>query len=347
MQTAEQTQDVTPAAAIEAEAGAPALSFEEAAKEVFGEPAPVADAAPAKDEPAEEKVEPAVEAPAPEVDPKIAARIAVAKRAELRAAQERGELKAQKDALERERAELNAKLERYRLLEQDPVKAFDELKIDPKTFLEKLAGEHKAENVQAKEIAALKAQLEALQKRDAEREESAKQRELRQQSEQVWEQASRSFVAHVEATADKYPHLVAEYTEGEAIAAAERALLETVGTDDDGKPVSRAEAYRMQFGDYPDNDVIAEFLDAQAKQRAEARQNSAWRKQSPATNGSQPLSNGDQNPKAPPVNRGSSPRTLTPRAASEKATSISKQWTQEAADAESLRILEEALRKMG
>jgi hypothetical protein len=344
----EQTQDIQtmPEADLAALDAPPvgANSFEEAAKEVFGDaaPAPAAEAAPEEESTVETE-------PPPPPDPKqesIARRIATAKRAEIRAAQERAELKAQRDAIEREKADLEAKAARYRTLEEDPVKAFEVLGLDPKTFLEKLAGEHNPANVQAKEIAALKAEIEALKTETTRERETAKQRELRLQSEQVWTEASQGFVKHIEATAEKYPHLVAEFTEGEAIAAAERALLEVVGTDDAGQPVTRAEAYRLQFGEYPDNDVIAEFLDTQAKARAEARQNSAWRKQVPA-NGSQPLSSGDPNPKAPPVIKGSSPRTLTSRAASEKATSISKQWTQEAADAESLRILEDALRKMG
>jgi hypothetical protein len=110
------------------------------------------------------------------------------------------------------------------------------------------------------------------------------------------------------------------------------------------RAVTRNEAYFNQFGSYPDNDVIAEHLDLLARQRAEARQNSAWAKrgQSPS-NGSQPLPHGDPIPKAQPANRGPSPRTLTSRAASEKA-SPPKQWSQEAADEESLKILQNAFR---
>lgn len=341
----EQTQDIQTTETAP-EAPAP-VSFEEAAKSVFGDGAtPPAETAP--ETPADDKT---AETEAPPPDPKaerIASRIAAAKRAELKAAQERHEIKAEKEALAREKAALEAQAARYKLLEEDPVRAFEELKLDPKTFLEKLAGEHKPENVQAKELAALKAEIAAMREERTKEIETAKQREARQQSEHAWTEASRGFVEFVQEESEKYPHLVSEFTEGEAVSAAERVLLEVVGHDPQGRPVTRADAYLHQFGEYPDNDVIAEHLDLLAKQRAEARQNSAWAKRGQAPiSGSQPLSNGDPNPKSPPVNRGSSPRTLTSRAASEKATSLSKQWTQEAADEESLRILEAALRKMG
>lgn len=338
MNEATQTSEAPPPAApVEQATAEPSLDFAEAAKSVFGDGGEAPAAEPVAAEPA---VEPVAEAP--QENPRVAARIAAATRAEIRAAEARKELRAQEEAIAKARADLDEREKRYKLLEEDPVKAFDVLKLDPKTFLEKLAGEHKPENVQAKELAALKAELEAIKnERNTERE-TAKQRELRMQTEQVWTEASKGFVQHIEATADKYPNLVAEYTEAEAIGAAERALLEVVGQDDAGKPVTRADAYFQKFGEYPDNDVIAEFLDAQAKQRAEARQNSGWRKQVSAP-GSQPLLNGDSNPKAPPVNKGSSPRTLTSRAASEKA-SPPKGWSQEAADAESIRILQSAFK---
>lgn len=326
------------------------MSFEEAAKTVFGDTAP-AEASPTPEAPAEAPAEAALAPEEPAPDPKqerVAARIAAATRAEIRAAQARAELKAQQAELERRAAELEATAAKYKLLEEDPVKAFETLKLDPKTFLEKLSGEYKPENVAERELAKLKAEFEALKAETTRERETAKEREQRIATEMAWKEASQGFIAHVEATAEKYPNLVAEFTEGEAVAAAEQVLLEVVGHDDAGKPVTRTQAYFDKFGTYPDNDVIAEYLDAQAKARAEARQNSAWRKRGEsATQGSQPLSNGDPIPKAPPVNKGSSPRTLTSRAASEKATSLSKQWSQEAADEESLRILEAALRKMG
>lgn len=346
MQAAEQVQETVPAAVPEAAAAEPvSMSLEEAAKQVFGE-APTdgaaADAAAAGDAAPLEEEKPAE----PAADPKqerVAARIAVAKRAELKAAQDRAELKSLRAEHDRREADLKEREARFRLLEEDPVKAFEVLKLEPRTFLEKLSGEYKPEAVTDRQVKALQAEIESLKQERAKEREASQRSAQRQASDAAWQQASADFVRFVEAGAERFPHLVAEYTEGEAVAAAERALLEHVAVDDDGRPITRAEAYRAEFGDYPDNDVIAEFLDAQAKQRAEARQNSAWRKQVPATHGSQPLSNGETNHKAPPVNKGSSPRTLTSRAASEKA-SPPKQWSQEAADEESIRILSRAFR---
>lgn len=318
----------------------PTMDLVEAAKIVFATPEEAI-----AEKPVDEKAAAAPEEPKPEeppVDDKVSKKIAVALKAERAASQARQELRAKEQEIERREAALKSSEARFKLLEEDPVKAFEELKLDPKTFLEKLAGEHKPENVQAKEIAALKAKIEALESERTKEVETAKQREMRQQIEASWTEASRGFIEHVQATAEKFPHLVAEYTEADAIAAAERALLEVV-VDEHGQQMTRADAYFNKFGEYPDNDVIAEHLDLLAKQRAEARQNSAWAKrgQSP-TNGSQPLSNGDPNPKAPPVTKGSSPRTLTSRAASEKA-SPPKEMTDEERDALSIRLLTKAM----
>ncbi len=317
------------------------VSMEEAAKIVFGED-------PAPEKPADAPVpatapEKPVEEPAP--DPKaerVAARIAVAKRAELRAAQEREQIRRDREEVDRKAAELAAKEARFKLLEEDPVKAFEELKLDPKTFLERLAGEQDPTNVVAKEVAKLRADLKAEQEARLKAEQDATRRQASEQTEAAFREASAVFVQHVEAHADKYPHLVSEFTEAEAIEAAFRAVNEVVGYDSQNQPVTRGEAYRQEFGAYPDDDVIAEHLDAQAKARAEARQKSAWRKRGDsAATPSQGTPNGD--PQAAQPVKGSSPRTLTSRAASEKATAP-KQWTQEQADEESLRILSGAFR---
>ena len=333
---------------VQTESTAP--TFADVAAEVFGADAPAASSttepttAPTPSE--EGSAVESVAAEPPAVDPKaerVAARIAAATRAELKARQARLELAERERTLAAREAELEAKAARYKLLEEDPVKAFEVLSIEPKTFLEKLAGEHAPENVQSKKLQALEAELAALKEERQRERETAEQRAKREQAEAVWREASAGFVEFVQTTAEKYPHLVAEYTEHEALAQAERVLSETVGYDAHGRAVSRAEQYRLQFGEYPDNDVIAEYLDGLAKQRAEARQNSAWRAKVAATPASQATRTGDPNPAAHPVSKGSSPRTLTSRAASEKA-SASKQWTQEAADEESLRILKGAFR---
>lgn len=319
-------------------------TYEDAAKAVWGEgatPAPAEAEKPAEAKP--EAAEAPAEPEAPKQDERVAARIAVAKRAELRAAQERAELKAQRDALAKERADIEAKAARFKLLEEDPVKAFEELKLDPKAFLERLANEQDPTSIVAKKMAALEAEVTSLREERRKEIETAKERETRQAQEAAWSEASQTFVQFVEQTADKYPHLVNEFTEGEAVAEAEKILTEVVGYSDDGSPVTAVEAYFNQFGQYPDNDVIAEELDKRAKARVEARQKSVWRKQATAAPASQAISPGDPNRAAQTVNKGSSPRTLTPRAASEKASS-SNGWSQEWADQESLRLLQGAIR---
>lgn len=321
-------------------------SLEEIAAEVFGAPAPekTPDAPAKTEEQATTETAPVEEAKSDPQAEKIAARIAAASRAERRAAEQRREIEErERRAAERER-ELDAKLARYKVIEEDPVRAFEELKLDPKTFLEKLAGEYKPENVIQKEVAALRADLE---KEREERKRLEAEHEKRTKAAEVdaqWREASTAFVTHVTEQASKYPHLVEEYTEQQATDAAFAVLTEVVAHDRNGHPISRAEAYRAEFGDYPDNDVIAEYLDAQAKARIDARAKSAWRKRGEsAPQASQATRNGDLKAEGQPV-KAPSPRTLTSRAASEKA-SAPKQWSQEWADEESLRILETALRK--
>lgn len=342
----ESAQTVAPDTAAAPPAAASEPSIEELAAKLFkADDPPVEDAAAEATEAGDKPAEATPEAPAEKPqDERVAKRIAAAARIEARNAQERAELKAQRDAIEKANAELEAKLARYKILEEDPVKAFEELRIDPKTFLERLAGEQAPDNVMAKKLATLEAELKAEREARIREKETAQQRAAREAGEAAWREASQAFVQFVGESGEKYPHLTTEFTEAEAVEAAHRSLTEIVGHDPDGQPVIRAEAYRRQFGEYPDNDVIAEYLDEQAKARAQAREQSAWRKRGQsAANGSQPLQNGEPNAAAPQVNRGTSPRTLTSRAASEKATAP-KQKTQEEIDAESIRILQGAIK---
>jgi hypothetical protein len=329
----------------ETTAAVPEPSLEELAATLFKADEPVAEGtAPAEpsepsDKPAEVAPEPAAEKP----QERVAKRIAAAARIEARNAQERAELRAQREAIEKANAELEAKLARYKILEEDPVKAFEELRIDPKTFLERLAGEQAPDNVLAKKLATLEAELKAEREARIRETETVKQRAAREAAEATWREASQTFVQFVGESAEKYPHLTAEFTEAEAVAEAERSLMEIVELED-GRRMPRTEAYFLQFGEYPDNDVIAEHLDKLAQARVQAREQSAWRKRGQsAPNGSEPLQNGEPNAAAPQVNRGTSPRTLTSRAASEKATAP-KQKTQEEIDAESIRILQGAIK---
>lgn len=320
---------------------APEPTLAEVAAQVFGTDA--------SDEQTEAKAE-AVEAEKPvEEQPKepavdkVGSRIAAAKKAEQRAAQERLEIRAQKEAQERRAAELDAREKKLRLLEEDPVRAFDELKLDPKTFLDKLAGDYKPEAVATKKLTAVEEELQRLKSEIAQRAEAEKLAQSRAQSDASWKAAASEFVSFVGEQSDKYPHLTQEFTEDQATSEAYAALMTVVGYDPDGKPVTRNEAYRREHGVYPDHEVVAEYLDTVAKQRVEARNKSAWRKQG---NGAAPASQALGDPKSVPSVKGTSPRTLTSRDASQKSTAP-KPWSQETADEESIRILEKALRKSG
>lgn len=343
-----ETTPTTPAA-VSTEAPEAKLDFVAAAAQVWkdenppvqetiqttGEEQPEGEQA-SKDTPAEETK---TEEPKPD---RVASRIAAAKRAEQKAEQQRLELRAQREQQERRQAELDAREKRLRVIEEDPVKFFEEFKADPKTFLEKLAGEYKPENVATKKLTAVEEELKQLREEISKRDAATKHAQQRAQADSAWKAASAAFIAHVGEQAEKYQHLTEEFTEDQATELAFSVLTETVGHDPDGRPISRSEAYRREFGEYPDHDVVAEHLNTLAQQRVEARSKSAWRKRGDAAApGSEP-STGDLKP-VPSVS-GTSPRTLKARDGSTRA-SPPKVWTQEAADEESLRILSAALRK--
>lgn len=307
--------------------------------------------APAEDKPVEEQSPPEGGKDKPE-EKSVSSRITAAKRAELRAEKERqawraaeANARATQASVEARQKELDAREARIRLVEEDPVRFFEEFKADPKAFLEKLAGEHKPDKVLEKRLEKLDAKLEKIDNQQAAKEAAMREQAQRAQADASWKAACDGFVAMVNDNADKYPNLVAEFTEAEATEEVYKALHEVIGHDANGKPVSRGDAYRRQFGQWPDDDTIAEFVDARAKARAEARSKAGWRSRQKDTDADPPsegLSTGEK-PAARTV-KGSSPRTLTSRASSEKATAP-KPWTQEAADEESLRILESAFRK--
>lgn len=262
-------------------------------------------------------------------DPRVAKRIAAALKAERRAEQRREEQAAKEAKLvEREREldarlkELEARAETFRLLETDPVQAFDKLKLDPKTFLERLAGEHDPSKVIERQIASEREARLALEKR-LEEERAARQQSEReamraQQEAHVRvavQTASAAFIGMLEQNAEKYPYLADEYTPEEIT---DRALAVAS---------QHGEAYKREFGEYPDDEVIADYLEAEARKRAEAR--SAWR---------------SRLMKTPEPGKGTAsasalkPRTLTNGAASTKATAP-KPWSEKDARDEAMKII--------
>lgn len=311
-------------------------SIEEVAAQVFGVDAPTEVV-----EPEAAKAAPAVAEP-PKVDPvaeKVAQRIEIAKKVELRAAAARAEVANAKAEVEAKRAELEADLktfESFKAAKLSPSKALELLGMTPKEFLESLATENEPAAVAARamqgttsEVAKLQAKIDAMEKAAAEREQAAKVAAL----DTNYNQATQAFLAHVDTSTEKYPHLIAEYTPTE-LAHAARAAAD-----------QHAAPYFEKFGTYPDDEVIAEYLEVQAKARAEAlAERRARIGKAPVP--SKGVSSGDLQASQP--DPGLSPRTLSSRVASEKATAAPSGWSQEAADEESLRILNAALnRKTG
>lgn len=324
------------------EEGLDKAALEAAAKGVFGEtPAPAAE--PDKAPP------PAVEPPKPAEDDKIAARVAAAKKAEIRAAREREAIAAQKAELEKAQAELaDAKkmAEAVKAAKLSPSKVLELLELQPKDFLERLATENEPGSIAAREVAKeseerakLKAELDELKAQIA-----TEKRQIQQaKNAERAHAAETAFVEHVEKNAAKYPHLVEEFTPEETVREGYRVLDEVVGHDDRGRPVTRNQAYKAEHGTEPTDDEIAEYLESLAEKRAQIRQERRARMGLGATQTpSQGNPTGDLKTAQP--DRGQSPRTLTSRAASERAT-VPKPWSQEAADEESIRIIEAALRK--
>lgn len=312
------------------ESAAPEPTIEEVAAKVFGTEAP------AKAEP-EAKEEAPVEEPAKEPEPErtsASARIIAAKRADLRAAQARAELAAQKADIEKQRAELDeqAKLvAQLREAKLSPSKALELLGMSPKEFLESLATEHEPEAVAKRamgtalsETEKLRAELAEVKKLLEDKDKSVQRQEIETRS----LKAQEAFFEHVTTQAEKYVHTVEEFTPTEIVQKGWALAAEY------------AQPYFEKFGVYPDDDVIAEELERQAKARADER--TAWR----ARNGKSaptPSQGTSEQLRATQPGKGPSPRTLTSRAASEKAT-VTAKWSQQQADEESLRVLQQALR---
>lgn len=335
------TEPTTTTAAMPADE--PKLDFAKAAAGVWTEDAKPKTETIEATAPETAETEPATETQAK--DPKedrVATRITIAKRAEQKSERERIELKQLRDAQDKRQAEQDAREKKLKLVEEDPVKFFEVYGVDPKVFLDKLAGDYKPENVATKKLTAVEEKVQRLEAEIAQRDEATKQAAARAHGDSAWKAASADFIAFVGEQSDKYPHLTEEFTEDQATEMAYSMLTEVLGKDSDGTPVTRSEAYRREHGVYPNHEAVAEYLNDIAQKRVEARSKSAWRKQgSSATSGSQP-SSGDL--KAVPSVSGTSPRTLKARDGSTRA-SPPREWTQEWADEESKRLLAVALSK--
>lgn len=281
----------------------------------------------------------------PKAEKTTAGRIAAAKKAEARVERERAEIRAQRAEIDRLKADHDQREKKLKLIEEDPVRFFEEYKADPKAFLERLANVQKPEAVQERKVTAVEEELKALREEITRRDRETENRRALEQQVALEREAGSAFVAYVGEAADKYPHLTQEFTEDEAVQTAFAVLNEVVGRDREGKPVTRVAAYHAEHGVFPDHDVIAEHLEMVAKDRIERRAKSAWRKQGDAPQASQANPNGES--MRAPSAKGTGPRTLSRADTSQRAAAPRVAWSQEAADEESIRILEAAFRKHG
>lgn len=304
-------------------------SFEDVAAQVFGTDAPA-------EAPKEEPAKAAPEEPKPDpVAEKVAARIEIAKKVELRAAAAREEVRAARAEVDAKRAELDEmakSVETFKAAKLSPSKALELLGMSPKEFLESLATEHEPSAIAARasqgamgEVEKLRAELRAMQDAARDRDHQARV----QENDSNYNAATAQFLEFVDTTPDKYPHLTAEYTPSE-LAQVARAAAE-----------KHAPAYIAKFGEAPSDEILADYLEEQAAARVAALAERRARIGQKAQQPSQGVTSGVQSASQP--DQGPSPRTLTSRAASEKAA-VPPKWSQEAADEESLRILNAALK---
>lgn len=284
-----------------------------------------------------EEAEAATEEPAKDApkEPSVSSRIIAAKRAEARAAKEqqaiaavRAEVAKERAEVERARSELTSQtslVEQLRAAKVSPSKALELLGMSPREFLESLATEHEPSTIAKRvadestsEVRALKAELEAFKAARAEEAKQQQEQSFRQQ----FEAATRQFVEFVDNSAEQYPHLVAEMTPAEIAREAQ-----TVATQ-------HSAAYHAKFGVYPDDSVIAEYLESQAKARHEALAERRARVGFGAISPRQGSSDIQGQPSQ------ARPRTLTNGVSAQRG-SVAKPWSQADADAESRRLIEQ------
>ncbi len=329
---------MTEAVAI-AEPASTEETIEQIGARIFAEDAPVAPAVPV--------VEPEPEPVKDPVAERASARILANQRAEQRAAKVRAEIAAAQADVEAKRTEVGelAKLaEAVKAAKTSPSKALELLGMSPKEFLETLATEHEPESIAKREVSGaltevqkLQARIDAMEAAEQDRQRQARMREADAQA----QQAGSGFLEFIAGNADQFPSLVEIMGPKEIVDAAFALLHTPISKDSAGRSITLLDQYVADHnGEYPPDEEIAELLEQRAKPKAQAR--SEWRarigKNAPAAAIAAPPS---VDVRATQMDRGPSPRTLTSRAASERAAQPHG-WSQEWADQESLRIIKAA-----
>lgn len=288
--------------------------------------------------------EPAVVEPPKVVEPpaeKVSARILASRKAEMRQAEERRALAAERESVAAERkaaAEAKAQADAFAAAKMSPSKALELLGMSPKEFLESLATEHEPEAVAKRamvgtqtEVQKLAAELAAIK---AEREQE-RQALRHRETQEITTREGDAFAEFVAAQAEKFPALVETWTPDQFVREALTCLEEPVAKTRDGRVVTRLDWFQQEQGRIPSNEEIAEFLEQRAQPAFQKR--SAWRER---IGKSAPVpSQGVSAIQGQPV-MAAKPRTLTNGASATNA-SAPKPWSQADADAESIRIIEQ------
>lgn len=301
---------------------------------------------------AETEAKPApVEAPA-EAEPKekpVSDRIAAAMRAEKKAAEDRAANERRKKELEEREGKLSPRESDLELFEKDPAAFVAKKNWTPAQvadFLDKLAGNVQPEALTEKKLSAQEQRIADLEAKLAAKEKAEEERVQTTQQRQIEAEAGKGFIDHIVSTVDKYPHLTEVYAnDAEVVAAGFAVLTEVIGRSADGKPVTRVQAFEAKHGRGPTDQELAEHLDAVAKAKIEARSTASWRKGTAANQAGQAASG--ESKEVPPVN-GTSPRTLSRADTSTRAAAprpSGGELSQEEKDAQSIAILEKAMRK--
>ncbi len=261
------------------------------------------------------------------VDEKVAAKIAANRKAEARAHRERAKLQeeiATLNALKAEEASVRKRLEI--LKGPNKIARLREIGENPLEFVKEIAQDPAVIDPTTVELQNLKAEILAEREARKQMEAALQEREVQVRTHAIQQdvsEAQRIFIGEVASMSDKLPNIVKEFTPREI---AQRGL-------EIAKQYSAE--YERVHNQPLTNDVIAEQLELEAIQRAEER-NRGWNvKAVPAS-------------QATAVNAGIPVRNETPRTLTTGATSTSaptQRWTQEWADQESIRMLDEALRR--
>lgn len=343
-------------------AESPEVTLEEAAAKVFGGEPSEAKSADEKAEappsakvgsPADSATEGAEDEAKPQADDKVSKRIAIAKRIEIRAAQERERIQAERAELAKEKAELAElakKVDAIKGAKLTPSKLLELAELPPKEFLELLATEHEPAAV-AKRVAAegmsevekVRAELAALRKELEDKKRATEQSKQLEEMKANEADVESAFAECLTAAPERFPNLI-EFTPNEVLDMACACLNEVIGNDPDGRPITRGQHYIKTYGDEPSYEVVADFLEEHMAKPIVQRK-AAWRERigqraKPSEGAPTGLV------KAPRTDgRGQGPRTLTSRATSERASGRKTgELSQEEKDEESLRILNAAFR---